>query len=253
MAGRGGGRTNGRPRRPARPATGTARTPGSSRAGQDTRATAAKKTTPVSAAPSAQRGPFRLGAIEGATPGTWIDRWRERMPRVALELVPLTVADQREALTAASVNAALVRLPLESSGLHLIALYDEVPVVVCAADSHLTAADELTQVDLAGEVVITPRNPPLQLDVPGAEQPRFSAPESVGEAIAIAASGAGVVIVPMSLARLYHRKDVAFRPLTDGPTSTVALAWPASADGDNGPLVDTFIGIVRGRTANSSR
>jgi hypothetical protein len=30
-------------------------------------------------------------------------------------------------------------------------LYDEVPVVVCAADSHLTAADELTLADLVGE------------------------------------------------------------------------------------------------------
>lgn len=175
------------------------------------------------------------------------------MPGVVLELVPLTVADQREALSAASVDAALVRLPLESSGLHLIALYDEVPVVVCAADSHLTAAAELTLDDLAGEVVIAPRTPPLHLEVPGTEQPRFAAPASVGEAIAIAASGVGVVIVPMSLARLHHRKDAEYRPLVDGPTSTVALAWPTAADGANGPLVDAFIGIVRGRTTNSSR
>ena len=47
------------------------------------------------------------------------------------------------------------------------------------------------------------------------------------EAIAIVASGVGVVIVPMSLARLHHRKDADYRPLRDGPASTVALAWPA--------------------------
>ena len=61
------------------------------------------------------------------------------------------------------------------------------------------------------------------------------------------------MIVPMSLARLHHRKDAEYRPLVDGPTSTVALAWPTAADGANGPLVDAFIGIVRGRTTNSSR
>ena len=196
------------------------------------------------------RGPFRLGAIEGATPGKWIDIWRERMPGVALELTPLTIADQRTALTSASVDAALVRRPVDEAGLHVIPLYEEVAVVVCGADSHLTAADELTLADLVGEVVITPHDAPLQLHVPGALAPRFDPPETVGDAIATAATGVGVVIVPLSLARLHHRKDAAHRPLVDGPTSPVVLAWPA---GDTSPLVDAFIGIVRGRTANSSR
>ena len=34
---------------------------------------------------------------------------------------------------------------------------DEVPVVVCAADSHLTSADELTLADLAGDLRIDRR------------------------------------------------------------------------------------------------
>ena len=72
----------------------------------------------------------------------------------------------------------------------------------------------------------------------------------VEEAIAIVASGVGVVVVPMSLARLYHRKDAAWRPLVDAPLSPVALAWPRDADS---PLIDAFVGIVRGRTARSSR
>ena len=62
--------------------------------------------------------------------------------------------------------------------------------------------------------------------------------------------GVGIVIVPMSLARLHHRKDVEYRPLRDGPSSTVALAWDADR---TTPAVDAFVGIVRGRTANSSR
>ncbi|MBN9177673.1 MAG: LysR family transcriptional regulator substrate-binding protein [Microbacterium sp.] len=196
-------------------------------------------------------GPFRLGAIEGATPGKWIDVWKTRYSGVPLELVPLGMDDQRAAVASASVDAALVRLPIDRAGLHAITLYDEVPVVVCGADSHLTAADELTLADLAGEVVITPAHPPLTVDVPGAVAPRFAPPATVEEAVATAATGVGVVIVPMSLARLHHRKDAAHRPLTDGPLSTVALVWPG--DGPTPPLVDAFIGIVRGRTANSSR
>ena len=216
---------------------------------------ATRKNSPGSGSTPAPRtpaptGPFRLGAIEGATPGKWIDVWKERMPGIRLELVPLEISDQRRAVTEASVDAALVRLPIDRTALQAITLYEETPVVVCAADAHLTAAGELTLADLAGEVVIVPQNPPVTVVVDGAVPPTFDAPATVAEAIAIAATGVGVVIVPMSLARLHHRKDTAYRPLVDGPLSPVALVWP---DGETPPLVDTFIGIVRGRTANSSR
>lgn len=193
---------------------------------------------------------FTLGVIPGATPGKWIDIWKDRMPHTALELVPLAVADQRRALGDGEVDAAIVRLPLAKDGLHVIPLYDEVPVVVCAKDSHLTAADELDAADLDGEVLIVPQDDVLSLEVPGTVAPRFAAPADTGEAIATVAAGVGIVIVPMSLARLHHRKDVEYRTLREGPVSTVALAWSAE---DTSPAVDAFVGIVRGRTANSSR
>lgn len=200
------------------------------------------------AAPEAPRV-FRLGAVPGATPGKWIDAWKQRMPRVRLELVPITAADQRTAL--ADLDAALIRLPLVDPTLHIISLYDEVPVVVAAADSHLMSVDELSAEDLAGEVVIVPADDVLgALDLPGTISPSFPTLATTADAVATAATGAGVVIVPMSLARLHHRKDAEHRPLTDGPTSTVALVWPRDRTTDD---VETFVGIVRGRTANSSR
>jgi len=172
------------------------------------------------------------------------------MPHNPLELVPLRVDEQRAALADGTVDAALVRLPIDDAALHVIPLYDEVPVVVCAADSHLTAADELTLADLAGEVMIVPRDDVLAVTVPGAVTPSFAPPEDTEQAVETVAAGVGVVVVPMSLARLHRRRDVDYRPLQDGPTSSVGLAWPAEA---TTPLVDAFIGIVRGRTANSSR
>ena len=194
--------------------------------------------------------PFRLGAVPGATPGTWIRRWEQRRPN-PLELVSVTVAGQRDALTSGAVDAALVRLPIDRDGLHVIALYDEVPVVVVAADSHLTAADELEASDLAGEVVIVPRDDVLAMPLPdGAVVPDFEPPETTADVIATVAAGVGVVVVPMSLARLHHRRDAEYRPLRNGPTSTVALAWVAER---TTPDVEAFVGIVRGRTPNSSR
>ncbi|WP_336642185.1 LysR substrate-binding domain-containing protein [Microbacterium sp. USHLN272] len=194
---------------------------------------------------------FRLGVVPGATPGKWIDAWKQRMPHVPLEVVPVEVADQDAAI--GGLDAALVRLPLGADTvdtLHVIPLYDEVPVVVASIESHLLAADELRLEDLAGEVLIALTDDTLPaIDAPGALAPRF-APLSTAEAIVTAATGTGAVVVPMSLARLHHRKDADYRPLVDGPTSTVALAWVRER---TTPDVETFVGIVRGRTAQSSR
>lgn len=194
---------------------------------------------------------FRLGVVPGATPGKWIDVWKQRMPHVPLELVAVTAADARRALVDDEADAIILREPLDRTDLHAIGLYDEVPVVVVSRDSALTAVDELTTDDLAGEVVITPDDDVLAIgEVAGTVAPRFVAPRTTEDAIATVATGVGVVIVPMSLARLYHRKDVEYRPFVDGPVSPVALAWHADRQTSD---IETFIGVVRGRTANSSR
>ncbi len=247
-----------------------------SRRGGAARASAGKKSTRTSGKTSPQKpkpkpkppapapdaatlptGPFVLGAIPGATPGKWIDTWHERMPHTGLELVPLAVADQRARLVddpadpdLPPLDAALVRLPIDRTGLSVIPLYDEVSVVVASTESHLMAADELSLADLAGEVVMTPHDDVFGIAVPDTVAPRFAAPATTEEAVATVAAGVGVVIVPMSLARLHHRKDADYRRLADGPVSTVALAWPVDRTTE---LVETFVGIVRGRTANSSR
>lgn len=192
---------------------------------------------------------FRLGAVPGATPGKWIDTWKQRLPHVRLELVPIDAETQRVSID--ELDAALIRLPLNDDTLHLIPLYDEIAVVVASADSHLLSVDELAPTDLAGEVLITPLDDVLgPLDIPGILAPNFPPIDTTADAIATAATGVGIVIMPMSLARLHQRKDAGHRPLRGGPTSTVALAWPRDRTTDD---VDAFVGIVRGRTANSSR
>ncbi|MFL0412033.1 LysR substrate-binding domain-containing protein [Microbacterium paludicola] len=233
--GRGGARRTGTPRRPPR------------KQAPPKRDRAPREQPPTPEPPRT----FRLGVVPGATPGKWIDRWRERLPHVTLELVPLEVATQRAPIDAGDVDAALIRLPIEPHDLHVIRLYDESAVVVASIDSALTAAEELDPDDLAGEIVIVPRDDVLgPIRLPGTEAPRFDPPETTADAIATVAAGVGIVVVPMSLARLHHRRDVTYRPLRGAPASTVALAWHADR---TTPDVDTFVGIVRGRTSNSSR
>ncbi|MDR6867203.1 DNA-binding transcriptional LysR family regulator [Microbacterium resistens] len=183
-------------------------------------------------------------------PGRWIDTWKRRMPEVGLVLTEIAYATQRAALDADEIDIALVREPFDRAGMHAIPLYTEVTVVVAAADSHLMAADELDAEDLAGEVLLQTVEDVLgTLDLPAT--PAAIAPiETLKDAVATVAAGTGILILPMSLARLHHRKDVDYRPLRGGPTSPVLLAWPEDRTTTD---VEAFIGIVRGRTANSSR
>jgi DNA-binding transcriptional LysR family regulator len=195
---------------------------------------------------AAPRPAFRVGFVAGATPDKWARVWRERFPRQPLALVPLEQDVQEADLRAGELDMCLVRLPVDREGLHCIPLYDEVPVAVVGAEHVATVVDELSLADLADEQLVLPHpsgwTPAVeQLDWP---------PMGVAEAVEVVASGTGVAIVPMSLARLHQRKDTAYRPVRDLPPTTVALAWRVD---NEDPRVQSFIGIVRGRTERSSR
>lgn len=189
--------------------------------------------------------PFRVGFVTGATPDKWARAWRERR-REPLELVPVTEADQEAELRAGRLDVCLVRLPVDREGLHCIRLYDEVPVAVVGRDHFAAAGEEVTLADLADEQLVLPHPSGWRPDAPQLDWPEMSP----AEAIEVVASGTGVAIVPKSVARLLHRKDVASRPVSDLPPTTVALAWPVDRDDER---TQAFVGIVRGRTANSSR
>ena len=240
--------------RPHRPTGGQARPKRDAAPKRTGKPASAKKAKPAPVEPVVAIEPmpavFVLGAIPGATPGGWIDAWRDRMPQTELELRAIAVSSQRTDLLDEGLDAALVRLPIDRDALSVITLYDETAVVVTSVDSHLTAADELSLEDLVGEILIVPRDDVLGLDVPGAVAPSFTAPEDTEQAIATVAAGVGIIVVPMSLARLHRRKDTAYRPLRNVAPSTVALAWAMER---TTPAVEAFVGIVRGRTANSSR
>lgn len=188
---------------------------------------------------------LRLGFVTGATPDKWATRWRQRR-REPIELVPIEQAGQIDGLHDGSLDLALVRLPVDREGLHLIPLYDEQPVVVVGKEHLVTVAQEVTTRDLAEEQLVLPHESGWTPEVAQLDFPQMS----LRDAIEVVASGTGVLVVPMSVARLHHRRDVTFRPVTDLPATKVGLAWLV---GNDDPRIQDFIGIVRGRTERSSR
>ncbi|MDM8085341.1 LysR family substrate-binding domain-containing protein [Cellulomonas cellasea] len=199
---------------------------------------------------SETEGPFRLLVVPGATPAKWVRVWKERLPDVRLELVHAEVEDQARALHEGRADAALVRLPIDRAGLSAIPLYTETSVVIVPRDHLLTAAEEVTVDDLADELLVVPLDDTLDWrDAPGTRLD-VEAPATTADAVALVAAGVGVLVAPQSLARLHHRRDVTYRPVPEAPTSSVALAWVEDRTTD---LVEELVGIVRGRTVNSSR
>lgn len=179
------------------------------------------------------RAPFRVGAVPGVIVSTWTRTWAERYPDRPLEVIRTDEADQSDALRAGRLDMCFVRAPLDREGLSAIPLYTEVSVVVVPPEHPLAALDEVSAVDLEDEDL---------LQVPEIR--------SAADAVALVAAGAGLLVLPMSVARLYRRRDVTSRPVRDLDGTDVLLAWVTEHTTDD---VEDFIGVVRGRTPRSSR
>ncbi|MEU2391690.1 LysR family substrate-binding domain-containing protein [Streptomyces sp. NPDC007369] len=193
--------------------------------------------------------PFRLAYVPGVTPGKWVRIWNERLPDVPLTLLQVPAGEAPDTLRDRGADAGLVRLPMDRTGLSAIPLYTETTVVVVPKDHLVAAVDEVTTEDLADEIVLHPLDDTLGWEaLPG--RPALERPATTADAVELVAAGIGVLVVPQSLARLHHRKDLTYRPVTDAPASRVALSWLEDETTD---LVEHFIGIVRGRTVNSTR
>jgi len=190
-----------------------------------------------------------VGYVPGVTPAKWARTWADRHPDIRLQLQAVDAAAAADAVRSGEMDVALLRPQAETSGVALIALYDETTVVVVPTDHLLTAADTVTVADLDGEPVLLPLDDVVAWPTaPGARVEHR--PETIKDATELVAAGVGVLVVPQSLARLHHRKDLTYRPIADAPTCPVALAIPK---GEQSALVAEFIGIVRGRKPSSSR
>lgn len=171
---------------------------------------------------------FALTFPRGVAVGKWTREFERRHPAVDLVVAPS--ADPSAVLAAGDADMAFVRDAEPGDARHLIPLYAEDVVLVMHHEHLLTLEKKLHRADLADE----PR-------VEG--EPSETAMRRIAE-------GEGIALWPASVAKSLRRKDVVAVRLEDGDQSSIALTWPR--DGQH-PLVDEFIGIVRGRTAHSSR
>ncbi len=183
--------------------------------------------------PEEPRRELRFAYVPGVMPGKWIRRWEERMPDVPLHAFMSDAGAQLSVLRDGSADLSFVRLPVDQEGLHVIPLYEEQPAVVAPKGHEITVFEDVELADLAEENF---------LDIA-----EMGGPEM---ALQVVASGAGLVVMPMPMARHFNVKDTVARRLHGAEGTRIALAWPKDATDE---VIEEFVGVVRGRTANSSR
>ena len=167
--------------------------------------------------------------VPGVTPAKWARVWAERMPGVPLQLRPASESEAVDSVRNGSAAVALLRLPVVGEGLSVIPLYNETAVVVVPKDHPIADAETVVLADLTEENLLNGQD---------------------AATVELVAAGAGLAVMPQSLARLHSRKDVVANPVIDAPVTRIGLVWPADR---TTALVEEFTGIVRGRTAKSSR
>jgi DNA-binding transcriptional LysR family regulator len=178
--------------------------------------------------------PLRIAFVSGVTLRKWTSTWAERHPRVPLEILPSEDGEILALLRESLVDIAFVRLPVDRDGLSVIRLYGEVATLIVPRDSPLADRPSITAAEVEKLEAVVP----------------FPTSGSVKDAVALVGAGVGALRLPHSLARLHARKDVVALPIPDAPETEIALVWLAESTTD---AIEEFVGIVRGRTATSSR
>ncbi|MDV8002623.1 substrate-binding domain-containing protein [Rhodococcus sp. IEGM 1408] len=195
---------------------------------------------------SPDRRRLAIGYVPGVQPDKWLTRWRERNPEAPVSA--RRVSDPRSVLAAVTGDAGFDVIFFREAagaprsapdGLLRVPLYTETMAVLAPKDHAITAFESLAAADLEGERWLDP------VDAISATLDEVSA------AVDLVAAGVGLLVLPMPYARALSRRDVVERPLEGVPATRMGVAWSARREGDE--LIDEFVGIVRGRTAATTR
>lgn len=196
---------------------------------------------------SASIGPrLRIGYVPGVQPDKWLARWRERRPDVPVSA--RRVGDPRAGLVDVAgddgFDVIFLREPADAPraappGLLRVPLYTETMAVLAHKDHEIAVFDFLATTDLHDETWLDPVDP------------ISAAIDDVAAAVDLVAAGVGLLALPQPFARSLSRRDVVERPLEGVPATRMGVAWSTAREGEE--LIDEFVGIVRGRSASSSR
>lgn len=185
---------------------------------------------------------FTVGFMPGLIVSAAIRVLAARHPALTVDVVRTGWYDQTDVIHDGRVDVSFVRLPVDQRGLQLRPLLTEPRVVVLPVDHRLARRPSISVADLADEQLAQdPDAVPEWRDIARGPRPAAPTVRTVEEKFEHVAAGAGVLVLPLSVAAFYTRRDLTSVVIDDiGPTH-VCLAWDASR---RSPLILEFAAIA---------
>jgi len=154
------------------------------------------------------------------------------------ELVLGGFGEQAQALRDGLADVGLLLCPFDDRGLDSEPLLTEPLLTALAAADPLAARTRLSLADLAGRTLPggspASQGPPTGPRRAGAARPA----SNLAEIFSLVETGSVVFFAPASVAQRYPRSGIAYRPVSDLPDSTLAVAWLQDA---RSPAVAAFV------------
>ncbi|MEX3516594.1 LysR family transcriptional regulator substrate-binding protein [Corynebacterium camporealensis] len=188
---------------------------------------------------------LRLAFATGTEPGKWFRRYREN---TAHGLETIDADDAFATLLEGNADLALARVPVDGGdpraddNFHRVRLYEEAPGVAVPKDSIFAEVGEDVEAsDLADEHVNYRLGDDAMVNIP-----------DIRTSLQVVGANVGIVIAPRPLLKVLSKKQVVPLGLNDPtvPLTEIVLLWRKDDDCD---AIQDFVGIAKGRTANSSR
>jgi DNA-binding transcriptional LysR family regulator len=146
--------------------------------------------------------------------------------------------EQPQALREGRADVGLLLRPFDDRGLDSEPLLTEPLLAALAAADPLAARTRLCLADLAGRRL--PGGSAASHGRPAGPRRAGQAPpaSNLSEIFSLVETGSAVFFAPASVARRYPRPGIAYRPVSDLPDSTLAVAWPQDA---RSPAIAAFV------------
>lgn len=213
--------------------------------------------------PPQQLPPIHMGFVRGVAPSKWADRWNRSVREQPLEIVPVGLNKVREAR--ANLDLLLERVgpggtPPESDASnrtrHAMRLYEETVSLVLPSDHELSelneiSLEELTLIPLIDHPDHFAEWPPAQ----AWKDPTWM-PQHAKATLQLVATGLGGALMAQPLARhISDKRDHVVIPVTHNgepllPGTEIWATWNIDRDAND---IQRLVGVLRGRTARSSR
>ena len=201
---------------------------------------------------------LKVGFMLGADLDSTLRAFSQAHPDIDIQLKRIRWWNQTKMLLDGGVDIGFVRLPIDSEGLQLRALYTE-PLKVALPHDHPLAAEPAASIaDLLDEPILVYADASPTWNAfwtidprPDGSHPRHGpVVRDMEEILEYVKAGRGVIFLPDAITQAFPRPDITYVPVTDIPPGQIALAWNET---QLSPLVADLIQAATGELAAGER